>query len=138
MSSWIAEQPVIFVYPNGGRVAGRIAVGLPLRIDAVEARCSIWMEGVDRSPMAIVASDTLQALMLAVRFAGMRLHDFLSKGGRIVDPDEGLDVPLETIFGVMLRQPPTTETKVRTRRDVRRQSPRAVRQRSPRRVARKK
>jgi hypothetical protein len=35
----------------------------------------------------------------------MRLHDFRSKGGRVLDPADDSDVQLEALFGVLLRDP---------------------------------
>jgi hypothetical protein len=31
--TWIAEEPITFVYPDGRRVDGRIAIGLPTMVD---------------------------------------------------------------------------------------------------------
>lgn len=97
----------MFVHPDGRREAGRIAVGVPEQIDTNEARCPISLDGFERA-RPIHGGSTLQALLLAIRFLGMRLHDFTSKGGRVVDPDEGEDVPLEALFGSLLRaaEPP--------------------------------
>jgi hypothetical protein len=37
---------------------------------------------------------------MAVRLIGWRLHDFLSKGGRVLDPEEeDADFPIEALFG---------------------------------------
>ena len=47
-------------------------------------------------------ASTLQALVLAVRFLGRRLNDFLSTGGRVLDPHGDSDVPLESLFGKLL------------------------------------
>jgi hypothetical protein len=104
----MAEEQVVFVHPDGRREAGRIAVGLPEQLDPNEARCAISLDGFERT-RPIHGGSTLQALLLAIRFLGMRLHDFTSKGGRVVDPDEGDDVPLEAFFGDLLRaaEPPS-------------------------------
>ena len=51
----------------------------------------------------IRGASTLQALLLAICLGGMRLRDFIAKGGRVIDPDEGNDVPLEAYFGALLR-----------------------------------
>jgi hypothetical protein len=107
MPTWIAEAQVLFVHADGRRSAGRIAVGHPEQVGSDEARCPIALDGLEQVRQ-IHGASTLQALLLATRFLGMRLHDFLSKGGRVVEPDEDTDVALEAIFGVLLRGPEPT------------------------------
>jgi hypothetical protein len=46
---WIASEDVVFLYANGRRVPGRIAVGLPVQIDATEASCMIALDGSNTS-----------------------------------------------------------------------------------------
>ena len=101
--TWIAKEEVVFVHPDGHRQAGRIAVGVPEQLSSNEARCPISLDGLERT-RPIHGASTLQALLLAIRFLGMRLHDFTSNGGRVVDADDD-DVPLEAIFGARLRDP---------------------------------
>ena len=100
-TQWIAEQSVVFVHPDGRRVPGRIAVALPELVGPEEAQCAIALDGLDPG-RAVHGASTLQALVLALRFLGMRVHDFMSKGGRVVDPDEELDLPLDAYFGAWL------------------------------------
>lgn len=107
--TWIAEEKVVFVHPDGRRTVGRIAVGVPEQVGPDEASCPIALDGLERT-RPIHGGSKLQALLLAIRFLGMRLHDFLSKGGRVFYPVEDVDVPLEAaFFGPMLRAagPPT-------------------------------
>lgn len=101
---WIAERTVVFVDPGGKRTPGRIAVGHPRRISEVEASCPIALDGLQRM-RPISGDDPLQAMLLAIRFLGMRLQDHLARGYRVVDPDEDEDVPLEAYFGALLRDP---------------------------------
>ena len=105
----VGEQAVVFVHPNGSRHPGRIALGEVFRASGGEYRCEVILEGLDE-PRAISGDSTLQALLLAARFAAQRLHDFCAKGGRIVypaDADAGddTDVALEAVFGPMFRSP---------------------------------
>lgn len=100
MSTWIAEQPVVFAHPNGVRTAGRIAIAAPV-VREEDCACEIALDGLERS-VRIYGDDTLQALLLGARFLSSRLHDFTSKGGRVVatQPDgEEYDLPLEAYFG---------------------------------------
>jgi hypothetical protein len=108
VTTWIAEEPVVFVHPNGTRTAGRIALGAPVRREH-DCACQVALDGMERS-VAIYGDSTLQALLLASRYLGMRLHDFLSRGGRVLyppDADEGddTDVALSALFGSFLREP---------------------------------
>jgi hypothetical protein len=109
--TWIAEEAVVFVDPSGQRSNGRIAVGLPAQISDVEARCPIALDGLEHTGMGpISGSSTLQALLLAIRFLGMRLQDHLSRGYRVVHPEDESDVPLVAFFGRLLANPePVTD-----------------------------
>jgi len=100
-ATWIADQAVIYLYPSGERSHGRIAVGQPCEIDRVEASCLVWFDGHDPHAIAIHGASTLQALLLAVCYLGKRLHDFVSRGGRVLYPDEESDVALDALFGPM-------------------------------------
>lgn len=100
---WIAEERVVFVYPSGQRRPGRIAVGLPVQVDALEARCAVALEGIDPQPISIGGSSTLQALLLAAQFLGVRLHDFVAHDGRVRYPRSKSEVSLPALFGPMLR-----------------------------------
>jgi hypothetical protein len=104
-TTWIAELPVVFVHANGRREDGRIAVGLPFVVDEHQKSCAVALDGMDRGGV-ISGGDTLQALLLAVRFLAMRLHDFTSKGGRVLyRGDAGDEVPLDAFFGALLAHP---------------------------------
>ena len=95
--TWIAEELVIFLHADGSHMPGKIAIGLPVTLtEGVEAHCVVSLEGLDHRTWPIIGGSPLQALLLAVSFVGMRLHDFLSKGGRVLDPHEGADVGLES------------------------------------------
>jgi len=95
--NWIAAHEVLFVHPDGRRSPGRIAVGQPEQVSPDEARCPIALDGYERLP-AISGSSTLQALLLGMRLLGMRLHDFINKGGRVLALEDDVDMPLEAVF----------------------------------------
>ena len=96
--TWIAEEPVVFVHPDGRRVAGRIAIGLPGPDGRGASVCPVALDGlldVGEKP-GIFGEGNLQALLLAARFAGGMLHDFLARGGHVImhgedEPDAGVD-----------------------------------------------
>ena len=110
MSQWIAEERVVFVQPNGTRVAGRIAVAAPV-VREQDCACEVVMEGLERSH-TIFGDSTLQALLLGVRFLGMRLHDQMSRGLKVelagdasdedADESSAEDV-IAVLFGPLLR-----------------------------------
>lgn len=117
MSAWIAEQEVTFVHPGGERIDGVIGIGMPFP-GPPNATCTYSLDGMypHREPSRHIAGeDTLQALLLTVRFVGHQLQHFRSKGGRVVYRTEGpvdpsasdedggdIDVPLEATFGPLL------------------------------------
>lgn len=103
MTTWIAEEHVIFLHADGRRIAGRIAVGMPEQIETAEVHCWIALDGFHYNPQPLIGTSTLQALLIAVRFLGWRLHDFLSMGGQVLDPD-GNTFTLEALFGPLLEQ----------------------------------
>lgn len=110
--TWIAEEQVVFVHPNGDRRPGRIAVGQPYQ-GPENASCPIALDGLELC-RPIHGDNTLQALLLGIRFLGMRLHDFRSKGGRVImypgdEPDEDVDV-LQAFFGPLLCDPEPRST----------------------------
>ncbi|MFO0736429.1 MAG: hypothetical protein U0270_11130 [Labilithrix sp.] len=108
---WIAEQPVIFVQPNGSRREGRIAFGTPYRAPEGECRCPVALDGLDSRGPDIAGDSTLQALLLAVRFAAARLSSFREQGGRLFYPttsggdqgdDPGEEMDLGPLFGTLM------------------------------------
>ena len=92
----------MFVHPDGTRSPGRIALGAPVRRE-LDCACLVALDGLERS-VAIYGDSTLQALLLASRFLGTRLHDFLSRGGRVLDPHD-TDIELSALFGSFLSEP---------------------------------
>jgi len=112
---WIAELRVIIVHSDGRRVPGHIAVGRPYTLaggdpaGSFESHCPIEVDGI-HSRLHLIGGGTLQALLLAVQFLGTTLHDFISRGGRILCPEDDSDVPLAALFGPMLREVDVPDT----------------------------
>ena len=108
--NWIAELRVVIVHPDGRRVAGHIAIGQPYTLGgsdpagSCESHCPVEIDGIHSRVHPIIGGGTLQALLLGVQFLGMMLHDFVSRGGRVLDPDDDSDVALAALFGPMLRE----------------------------------
>ena len=102
----MAELIVCFVYPDGRRVPGRIAIDRPVWDSDKEASCSVALEGIQSVSMRIHGSSTLQALILAAQFVATRLYGFYDQGGQIVfAANEAEEVPVRSIFGALWRGP---------------------------------
>jgi hypothetical protein len=100
--TWIAEEAVVFLYLDGRRVPGRVAVSLPVQVDDIESYCLVALDGFTPRPTKIIGGSRLQPLTLTVRFLGKRMHDFVCDGGRILHPAE--DFVLQSYFGQLLRR----------------------------------
>jgi hypothetical protein len=101
--TWIAEQRVTWALASGERRPGRIAIGMPIAISEVEASCWYALDGLEYVAGPMLGSDTMQALCMALRFVGWKLHAFLARGGRVLD-DDGEDVGIEAVFGPLLAE----------------------------------
>ena len=109
--AWIAEQQVVWVFPDGARREGRIAIGVPWVVPDGdgEARCACVLAGLEDAREPISGDGVLEALVLAVRFVGWRLHVLLSQGGRVIRPgwdEEDYDRRFKDLFGPLLCEPP--------------------------------
>jgi hypothetical protein len=103
-------QPIAELRMSGMRADGRVvpitvAVGQPYEADRCW-RCPVSLIGIDDHLPDIGGEDSLQALCLGVRLLGLRLADFVEKGGRLFvegggpdDPDT--EVPLQAYFGTL-------------------------------------
>jgi hypothetical protein len=95
---------VILVHPDGRRIPGRIAIGQPRTLAGGnpagdhETLCAIEITSI-HSPLQLHGGGSLQALLIAIRFAATRLHDFVENGGRVLHPDDESDVDLGLLFG---------------------------------------
>ena len=102
----IASLAVVYVYADGRRVPGNIWVGTPEQVDNVEARCPVWLDGLDPTAHWIAGGDTLQALLLALRLLAARLATFEAEGGSVEYPD-GEVVELDVYFGKLVAGEPS-------------------------------
>lgn len=105
LPTWIAEQQVVFVDAQGGRRAGRIAVGLPAVESPGCAACRVALDSHFSTPVPVYGESTLQALLLAAGLLGRLLADFVAAGGRVLDASDDSEVPLAALFGPLLRAP---------------------------------
>ena len=74
--TWIAEQPVIWVFPDGERRDGRIALAAPEPDPrpGVEGdttwKCEAALDGLWHRPLVVFGDDSLQPLLLMLRLLG--------------------------------------------------------------------
>ena len=99
--TWIAEMAVVFVDEHGKRTPGRIAIGMPQPGDR-DWRCAAALDGWFTSVGPILGGSPMQALVLALRFLGAMLHEWLAGGGRVLTED-GTDARVDVVFGPLLR-----------------------------------
>ncbi len=100
--------PIAELKLSGLRADGRVvpitaSVGQPYQAEH-HWRCPVSLIGIDEHLPDIAGEDSLQALCLGLRLLGMRLADFLAKGGRLFGEgggpeDPGTELPLDTYFG---------------------------------------
>jgi hypothetical protein len=77
-----------------------------------EARCAYLLEGLEDSGDPLSGDGTLEALILAVRFVGWRLHVFVSQGGYVTRQDDFYPARFKDLFGPLLTDqplPPNTD-----------------------------
>lgn len=108
--TWIAEEAIVFVYPDGRRVVGRIAIGLPTMLGEHEAKCELALEPLDPRVREYSGGGKLQALVSALQIAGTLIDAFLKDGGRLlypIDPGDPEDVEfaIEVVLGPLLAPP---------------------------------
>jgi hypothetical protein len=106
----IAELRLSGVRADGSIVPITASVGQPCQTEA-HWRCPVSLVGIDDHLPDIAGDDSLQALCLGMRLLGLRLADFVAKGGRLYVEGGGPDDPdtelsLEAYFG-MLGGPPS-------------------------------
>jgi len=106
---WIASSEVIFVNRDGKRLAGSIRISHPDPADEHDAQCWYTLEPVVKG-RNIFGSDSLQALLLAIRMCAMELAMFEERGGRVeyLPAEDGTPGPRwdpSTTFGALFRLP---------------------------------
>jgi hypothetical protein len=106
----IAEDRVIWVMPSGERRPGCIAICAPEPDPSPEVEnddtwaCLWFMDGIWHRPCKVRGEGSLQPLMLALEMIGYELHAFISRGGKVLSPEEpGSAGVLMTLRGLIRR-----------------------------------
>lgn len=94
----VATRKVKAVDSKGRTIDLTIMIGLPFEVSHDEWACAVSMEGLYKQRGPIFGVDSLQALMLAVKFVKDLLEDFYEKGGKIYWSDEGKSVSLSDLL----------------------------------------
>lgn len=115
----ISQVELVFVR-SGQRARGSITIRQPYVLDSAEARCEIQVTApkVFRLRQSISGGDTLQALLLAIRYLATMLVHYKGKGLQLLEVD-GEEWALEPYFGRLAFDnipPPTTTIWIRARR----------------------
>lgn len=109
--SVVSEIELVFER-DGQRAQGFIRIGQPFVVDDLEARCEVEASapGVLRLHQTFSGNDTLQALLLAVRFLATMLAHHRGKGLRLLDLD-GEEWPFDAYFGPFAAEVPTARER---------------------------
>ena len=94
MTTAIAEREVIYVRPNGERIAVTLRIGKPYRASDVDWACPVAAEGLYFKLADIHGIDSLQALALAQKLLLQLMAGAIEDGGsfRNVDDDSPIDI----------------------------------------------
>ncbi|HEY1815362.1 MAG TPA: hypothetical protein VGG74_23600 [Kofleriaceae bacterium] len=88
---------------------GHIAVGQPYTLAGAdptanyESHCPVEIDGLISRAHPIIGGGTLAALLSGIKALGMHLDAFIARGGRVLDPADDSELPLDVMFGSMLR-----------------------------------
>ncbi len=96
--TWIAEERVMFVYVDGARTEGRIALGAPVVLSAEEARCPAVVEGLEDSVHWVRGRSTFNALARGAHVVAGVVSAFREDGGRVLRAGTTEDVDLDELL----------------------------------------
>jgi hypothetical protein len=94
----IASRKVKAVDSKGKAFNLEIVIGLPFQVSQDEWTCPVSLEGLYKHRGPIFGVDSLQALMLAIKFVKDLLEDFFEKGGNIYWFDDSKPVSLDELL----------------------------------------
>ena len=94
----IASLDLVEITSDGKRLPLRIELGQPRPNVSGWWACEVTVEGYDNHQKDIYGQDAFQALSLGMRMARLHLDSALSRGSRLVDPEDGSDFPMDAYF----------------------------------------
>ena len=101
----VATLELMEIRPDGERRPVQAQIGAPYYDSRGSWACPVLLTSIDGKVKEIHGEDSMQALLLAVRFIHSMLRSLLEKGSRLVDPlgvtesPSDPDFPLEAYFG---------------------------------------
>jgi hypothetical protein len=95
----IASSEIICVSADGRRLRVTAQVGKPYRTPEGEWGCHAALVGLHGSLGPVRGEDSLQALSLAISLLRQLLSAFVQDGGKVLNPDDESEVPLDAILG---------------------------------------
>lgn len=98
---WIATQRFVSIDESGRKRAVAIRIGKPYRTRDKQWACPVDSGILGRHPDAR-GGESFHALCLAISLARALVEDFLERGGRLLDAEDGTEWPrdqIPAIFG---------------------------------------
>lgn len=111
MNLVVAHTELDVLWPDGRRVTVTLRIGQPYQDPELrDWRCPVDLQGLSRRPPDMAGEDSLQALLLALRFAHYELGGAIARGARLLYPgadprDADATFDLEPYFGNWPRSP---------------------------------
>lgn len=87
----VASCEFVFQSKAGAKRRVRARVGKPYRVSSREWACPVEIRGFERRYVDARGGASMQALCLATWLIRSRLEDFIAKGGRVLDVEDGSD-----------------------------------------------
>ena len=94
----VASRKLKAVDANGKAFDLQIVIGLPFEVSPDEWACPVSLEGLFKHRGSVFGVDSLQALLLAIKFVKDLLQDFDQKGGKFYWFDNGGPVSLDDLL----------------------------------------
>jgi len=99
----VASFQFVFQLLDGSRRPVQLRVGKPYMISTIEWACPVELNGLEPRYPDIRGGGSMQALSLALELIWRRLQDFLEKGGKVLDAENGSVYRLEDLRTLLSR-----------------------------------
>ena len=94
----IARRKIKAIDPRGKTHDLEIVIGQPFEVSQDEWACPVSMEGIYKHRGPIFGVDSMQALLLAIKFLKDLLIDFSEKGGKLFWPESSDPITIDELF----------------------------------------
>lgn len=96
----VASAEFLLLDRDGSNRRASLRVGRPYEVSSDEWACPVEISGFEPRYSDAHGGTSLQALCLAIMLARSRVQDFISKGGKVLDVDDGHEWDAKTIAAV--------------------------------------